>query len=402
MKHLLILVLNLIFFSLVSAQNQAQIDILLSKLKTIKDTARTKVLNDLSFEYHTLEPVKAIEYSTQALELSQSLSYTSGTAHSLWHLGLAYQSNLDYIQAQKYFYLALALEEKLNDPLGVARCLNSIGDVYKSRKSYKEAIKKYKRAVEIFEELGERKGTIDVLSNIAEVYHSLAKYDNALNFATKSLDLARVMGTTEGVEQASLILSEAYAKVGKYQEAYDYHLLHIRLRDSTLNVQKRKEINRIEDRFAKEKRDYEERIRNEKAKEEAKQAQIRRDNIQYAMIGIIFIALFGGIFFIGRFDIPQAYVESVIFITLLLMFRFFQVLLMPFADNYSEGSPLVMLLANVGLALLFMPVHGLLERRLKKKVFEETPQTEKLKVRPYLQERWKKFIGIKNKAETKE
>jgi tetratricopeptide (TPR) repeat protein len=400
MKHLLIFILNFLLFSSALAQNQAQIDILLSKLKTAKDTARVTVLNDLSFEYHTFEPAKALDYSTQALEIAQPLNYTLGIANSLRHLGLAHQSNLDYLQAQKYFHLALALVEKLNDQLGLARCLNSIGDVYKARKSYKEAIKKYKRAVEIFEKLGERKGTIDVLSNIAEVYHSLAKYDNALTFATKSLDLAREIGTTEGVEQASLILSEAYAKVGKYQDAYQYHLLHIRLRDSLFNVQKRKEINRIEDRFAKEKRDYEEKMRMDKEKALAEQAQIRRDNIQYAVIGIIFIALFGGIFFIGKFDIPQAYVESVIFITLLLMFRFFQVLLMPFADNYSEGSPLVMLLANVGLALLFMPVHGLLERRLKKKVFEETPHTEKLKVKPYLRERWEKLIGLKKKTKS--
>jgi tetratricopeptide (TPR) repeat protein len=378
MRYLLIVILFLVLgFRELYAQNQAKIDSLMSQLTIAKDNAQVDVLNELAWEYHFFQSAKAREYGEQALELAQKSDYTKGIALSLRYIGMTYRTDLDFTRAQKYYYLAIALEEKLGNKEGIAQCLQNIGSIYNLRGDFKEALKKYRRAVEIFEEIGHREGTVKVLSQIADVYYKTAKYENALHFAQRSMDLAQQVGKSEGVVEASLILADAHARKGDYQEAYHYHILHTQLKDSNFTLAKKKEIQRIENRFAQEKREIAERMQKEKDDEINKRNQQFRDNIQYAIIGILFIALFGGILLSGRLNIPQAYVESAIFITLLLLFRFFQTILMPFADSYSESSPLVLLLANVGLALLFMPLHGFLERRLKKRVFEEGNNTQK-------------------------
>ncbi|NJO01518.1 MAG: hypothetical protein HC880_07370, partial [Bacteroidia bacterium] len=209
------------------------------------------------------------------------------------------------------------------------------------------------------------------MANIADTYYKLAKYQNALNFAMQSLAIAQATGTNQGIQEASLILAEAYANVGYWREAYEYYEMHAHIKDSTFHKEKTREIQLIETKFAKEKREAEEKMRRERAEELARHAKKHRDNIQYSLIFLIFIGLFISIFIIGKFDIPQYYIESLIFLTLLLVFRFVLILLTSISNDISEGSPLVILGANVVLALLFMPLHKLLEGKLKKKVILE-------------------------------
>lgn len=379
-----IIIVTITFFCLAYtttlAQNQVRIDSLLHALKNKKDTIKVNVLNELSLEYHSFDPDKAIEYGEKALELAQQKKYTKGVAKSLRYIGVGYRQKMDFTHSRKYFFLALPLEEQMGNRMGIAECLNDIGEVYKYRGDYKQALDKYKKAVQIFEELGAKEGTAGALSNIADVYYKLAKYQSAMDFALKSLDIARETGTNEGIKDASLILSEAYASVGNYREAYNFHLLHTSVKDSVFNVEKANEINLMERKFEREKKESFERIRTEREAIAAKKQKQRRNSMQYSLIFIFFIMLFVGIFVMGKFDIPQGYVEGLIFLSLLLVFRFILILLLPYTETYSEGAPIFTLLVNVVLALLFMPLHNVLERKLKKKVIEENADEEKLKI----------------------
>jgi Na+/phosphate symporter len=60
---------------------------------------------------------------------------------------------------------------------------------------------------------------------------------------------------------------------------------------------------------------------------------------------------------------------------------------MPFADVYAEGSPMMILVANVVLALMFMPLHKFLEKILKKKVINEHQDEEKIKMSTFIKDK---------------
>lgn len=392
MKNIILFVCFIFFSYALSAQNQVRIDSLMTELNKLKnDTSKVNVLNDLTFEYHNFQPNKAIEYAQMAMELSQEIQFDRGLAKGLRYTGMAYLNKQDYIKAKKHFFLALAMEERNNNEWGVAQCMKEIGNVYKQRGDYKQALDKYKRAVEIFEKLKVKRGTAEVLSNIADAYYKLAKYKNALQFARQSFDIARETGTNEGIQISSLILSESYASIGNFTQAYKFRILHDKLKDSIFRVEKTLEIASIEERFAREKKLAMEKMQNERQAEIDKRNQQSRDNIQYSLIFFIFIMLIAGTVFLGKIDIPTSYIETLIFLTSLLIIRFVIIMLTPYVEVYFDNSPIVALSINVAMALIFLPLHRLLERNLKKKAIEEVSEEEKIKIKPKLKERINKL-----------
>lgn len=349
------------------AQDEVRVDSLLQKLKTVKNKQKVDVYNALSNEYYHSDPDKGLMYGNKALSIAKKLDYIAGIAEGHRYIGKCYRSKLDFTNAKKNFYLALPLEEKINNKVGVAECLVDIGEAYKIRGDYKQALDKYKKALKIFEKENVKEGTVRILSSIADVYYKLAKIEIALKFALKSLEISRQTGTYQGISEASLILSDAFARVGNFQEAYSYHLLYTTTKDSIDKVKSETLIKRIEKRGAKERQE----IRDEERKKEElrvnKENTIRRNNIQYFLIFIFFLAFFISIPVIGKFDLPQKVIESVIFISVLILFRFILIVLLPYTDNIAEGAPVYVLLINVVLALLFMPFHKFLESRIRKK-----------------------------------
>ncbi len=374
------LALILLSISLAFAQNQVHIDSLMESLKVAEKTEKVDVWNSLSREYLFFDPAKAINYAEKALSLSHKINYEAGMAYSFHNIGTAYGNQRELTSSRKYFYLALPLYERVDDPLGKARCLNDIGEMYQVLGDYKFALDKFIRAVEIYESQGYKQGTALVLSNIAFAYHKLARYKTALDFALKSYTISEEIGVYEGLKKSSLILSDAFANMGDFKKAYEYHTLHTHIKDSLFRVEKTLEIGLIEEKFAKEKRETEQKMRKELEAEKALKAKRDRDNIQYSFIFLIFVGLFVAIFVMGKFDIPQSYLESLIFLTLLLVFRFILIILTSMTHEFSQGAPIFILGANVIMAILFMPLHKLLESRLKKKVIEEQSTDEKLKV----------------------
>lgn len=383
-------------------QNQVHIDSLLHELKSAQGITKVKVWNELSWEYHTFKPEKAIDFGNKALGLAQKLNFEKGIALSLHNIGRAYRAEKDFIRSRKYLFWALSPYETIADSIGLAHCLMDIGEMYKLRGDYKQALDKLRRAVDLFEGDGAREGTSRALANMADAYYSLGRYDNALSLAKKSLAISQKLGTNEGVKEASRILAESYADIGDYDKAYDFYRRYTQLKDSVFAVEKAQEFSLMEEKFAQEKKEAEEKMKQEKAEVLAQSQKQRRDTIQYSLIFLIFVGLFVSIFVIGKFDIPAYYIESLIFLTLLLVFRFVLILLVSFTQEFSEGAPLFILAANVMLALMFMPLHKLMEKRLKKRVILEHIQDEKVPVRSIVPKLKNRINQLGNKLKGKD
>ncbi|NJO01519.1 MAG: hypothetical protein HC880_07375 [Bacteroidia bacterium] len=94
------------------AQNQVRIDSLLNALNQSHDTAKVWVWMELSAEYHSFNPNKAIQYGEKALHLAQKLDYRQGIGRSLHYIGTAYRAKLDFTRSRKYFFLSLPFMKK--------------------------------------------------------------------------------------------------------------------------------------------------------------------------------------------------------------------------------------------------------------------------------------------------
>jgi hypothetical protein len=112
--------------------------------------------------------------------------------------------------------------------------------------------------------------------------------------------------------------------------------------------------------------------------EEAKKTeeeQRRKQNIQYALIGlgiITFIILF---LVLSRRHITNTkLIQFLGVIALLLVFEFLNLLLHPFLERITHHSPVLMLLALVCIAALLVPLHHKLEKWATNKLVEKNKQ----------------------------
>jgi tetratricopeptide (TPR) repeat protein len=359
------------------AQNQAVIDSLQNILDQVKGTDKVMVLNGLAQEYIAFKADKSYALAQEAFELAQQKNDTKGLADSYYFKGYAlFQQNDSLIpQALKNFLQALALYENLKDKKGKATALVQIGQVYKARNDYKQALDKFKRAIDIFNEIENTAGKAIGLGQMADVNFRLGRFNEALKLAEESLNLAQEANpnssTNETARESCKILAEAHKNLKSFEEAYNYQNLYIEIKDAIERWQKTLALNMQTQKYEKEAHEREAKYKADIQKKHQKEVKEFRDTIQYSLIVLIFIMLFGGILFVGKLDLSQNMIDTMIFLSVLLLSRFFIVLIMPLASSYGADAPLVNLGANFMLALFFAPLQKFLERKLKKKVAED-------------------------------
>ena len=113
----------------------------------------------------------------------------------------------------------------------------------------------------------------------------------------------------------------------------------------------------------------------ESAIEKIKAIQQRKQNIQYALLGlgiITFIILFLAL---SRRHITNTkLIQFLGVIALLVVFEFLNLLLHPFLERITHHSPVLMLLALVCIAALLVPLHHKLEKWATHKLVEKNKQ----------------------------
>ena len=159
------------------------------------------------------------------------------------------------------------------------------------------------------------------------------------------------------------------AKANKdYKLALEMYELHITMRDSLNNKKTQKATIRHQTKYEFEKeqlvKEQELKEKNRKIKEETQ----RRDNLQYSLIFLGIIILFGVVLSLGFIKLSPTMAEGVIFFAFLILFEFLLVLGDPYVDSLTGGEPIYKLLLNALLAGLIFPLHAFFERTLKKRL----------------------------------
>ncbi|GHN02123.1 hypothetical protein WSM22_36120 [Cytophagales bacterium WSM2-2] len=130
------------------AQNQDGIDSLKAKLRTQPyDTNRVLLLCIITQKYYDINWDSANYLATQALQLSQQLSYKRGIAWADLRLGGVSSIRGDFPAAISYFQKSIQLADSLQDYEIVGRGLDNIGYCMYKLEDYYRAIAYYKRAL---------------------------------------------------------------------------------------------------------------------------------------------------------------------------------------------------------------------------------------------------------------
>jgi tetratricopeptide (TPR) repeat protein len=145
-------------------------------------------------------------------------------------------------------------------------------------------------------------------------------------------------------------LKTVYDKERKVDSAYSYSKQESALRDTIFSQERLNKTQALA--FNEEIRFAEEQSRI------AEERQLRTENIQYALIALCILVLLSLYLLLSRSFITSAKLIGFFgVVVLMIVFEFLNLLLHPFLEGVTQHSPVLMLLALVGIAALLVPLH---------------------------------------------
>ena len=206
--------------------------------------------------------------------------------------------------------------------------------------------------------------TAFINNDFAQAFLGSAQYDSANYYARLAIQYYSKVGYKAELLRSYEYLNKSFEKTNQQDSANKYFRLAMITKDSLYSVEKTRVIQSIS---------LGEQLRQQEIDiEKIKAVEVRKQNIQYALIalGIItFIILF--LLLSRRMITNTKVIEFLGILALLLVFEFLNLLLHPFLERKTNHSTLLMLLALVCIASFLIPAHNTLQKWTTKKLVEK-------------------------------
>ncbi|MBL4752951.1 MAG: tetratricopeptide repeat protein [Flavobacteriales bacterium] len=371
------------------------------------------VLNNIGYVYKRRGEIeRAMEYYHKSMKISEEIGDEKGFSYSLNNLAVLYKTQGDYDLALQYAYrsltirrevgdkngiaavlinigslqsgfgnkdsamqcyrAALVIDQQLNNYYGIGHDLSSIGLLFKHAQLLDSALVYFQNSYGYMEKASSQKGMSAAGNFMADVYVHMGDLTTAGKYANQSLLLAEQLGYPPEIANAALVLTSIYKQTQQWKKALNYRELEVKMRDSMKNEETQKAAIRQQTKYEFEKTQL---MKEQEEKEKARlEAEVtgRRDNLQYSVILIALLVLFGGVLSLGFLKVSPRMAEGIIFFSFLILFEFLLVLADPSIEDWSGGAPGIKLLLNAAIAALIFPLHAFFESRLKGRLVKHT------------------------------
>jgi tetratricopeptide (TPR) repeat protein len=337
-------------------------------------------LNNISYIHDKQGDVDlSMEYIHKSLKIYEEIGDKSGMATSLNNIGLFHHNQGNTIFALDFYQKSLKIREEIGDKSGVANSCFNIGYIYQNQENnsitnYKKdsilslALEYFYKSLKYREELNDKKGISSSLSSLGGLYLTLGKLYLARQMGERGYQIAQELGFPDLIQRNAGLLSKVAIKEGNYKHALEMRNIEVEMRDSVNNEEVKKSSIRQQTQYEFEKAQL---IKEQELMEQERillAEKERRDNMQYSIIFLGILIVFGTVLGSGKFNISPKFAEGLIFFAFLLFFEFCLVLLDPIIDDWSSGEPIYKLLFNAILAGAIFPLHAFFERLLKQRV----------------------------------
>jgi tetratricopeptide (TPR) repeat protein len=219
MKHKTILLI--VVMAITSPAIGQKADSLESVLETLNGEAKVKALNELFREHLRNDPVKALGYTQEALNLATSIGDERGKAAAYNNLGVAYRSQGALDKALEYYISSLSIYEKLDDKNGIATTKNNIANIYSIKKDFSSAMRYLEESYNMFKDLKDETKMIGSMNNLGNLYSDMQMYEKAHEYFTEAYN----MSEQKGAQYADPLnnLGNIYFKQNNFTQAIDYY-----------------------------------------------------------------------------------------------------------------------------------------------------------------------------------
>ncbi|MDX1903486.1 MAG: tetratricopeptide repeat protein [Thermonemataceae bacterium] len=315
---------------------------------------------------------KAKTYFEKALQASEKKEdYAEQQAAALFNLAALYSNEGGYQQSLAYNQKVLKIREEIGDDVHLAETYRALGEVHTNLKDYEIAKKYLDDAIKTAKEMEDRLTLAVGYSSIGDWHKAQRQYALSNEFHLKGYEIAKEIKAKHVLKDAAEDLKANFVELSDYKNANIWGKKAVEHQKEIFSEDMQKEFARAEGKLDSERKlAKEQRAKEIKEQQEAEEKQ-RTSNLQYSAIFIALVASFLIVVGFARKTMRSSMVENIVFFILLIFFEFILVFLDPFISVYTNGFPLFTLLANVAVALAFMPIHRSLEKVLKKKLARE-------------------------------
>ncbi len=217
-----------LFFLLAACVVNAQhIDSLMAVLDTARNENKVKTLNELFRAHIQFDPVKAVGYSREALNLGTEINDRRGIAAAYNNIGIAYKNQGAFDKALEFYINALKIYEALENKEGIASTKNNIANIYAVKSEFGQAIKYLEESQKLLTELNDQQKLVGTLNNLGNINSSLQIYDKALEYFNQSFQLSEKIGMPFADPLNNI--GNVYFKQNNFQRAIEFHLRALEL-----------------------------------------------------------------------------------------------------------------------------------------------------------------------------
>jgi tetratricopeptide (TPR) repeat protein len=217
-RIIITVLLSFLLFSPTFSQNT---DSLLAALDTVKNEKKVKVLNELFRATIQSDPVKALEYTQEALALATKIQDKKGISASYNNLGVAYKNQGVLDKSLSYYFQSLKGYEELDNKEGIATTKNNIATIYSMKGDLEEAKKYLEDSYTKFTELGDERKIIGSLNNLGTLFTETLMFDKAAEYFNQAYELS--LKLNEPFSDPMNNMGNLYFRQGDHQQAIEYY-----------------------------------------------------------------------------------------------------------------------------------------------------------------------------------
>ena len=169
------------------------IDSLEQKLKNARDRERVNVLNQLTYEFISVNTDKVIQYGDEALGLSRKIGYIKGEGIAFTYRGVHEYLSGQLQQAHKDLHRGLALSAQVDDKINQGYTLLQLGNCSLEEVENDSALLFLQRSYEFFKDSTQPASLSKIYRNMSAVYGQRYQYDKQAVYLDRAIAIRRLL-----------------------------------------------------------------------------------------------------------------------------------------------------------------------------------------------------------------
>lgn len=306
----------------------------------------------------------AYSYTYKCLEYYKALNMEGGIAYAYLTLSNKFVDNQQYDSADISLKYCLDLYKKRKSYSRIAQVYSNYSKLYEKKKDITKAIEYSQKAIKLNQTINDNKFSNSNKLSLAKIYIEYpvnkVQKDSIELLLKESIQHADSLSMIFELESAYLTLAHYLESKNKFEESNIFFNKVIKIKEQRSGLSNIIKLGIIESEI-KSKENIALKIKKIRIEEDKKN---RRDTIQYTIITILTIIAFLLTFYLSRKNISFGIIDTLTFITFLILYEFILVISEPWVDNITNEIPIYKLAINIAIVLLFIPLHKI-ENKIK-------------------------------------